>query len=133
MWASSDEAVASVDQGGTVVARGPGVTTIVVSVGRVVARSRITVHQEPAGIRLSDSLLRIPEGEHGRPLAGVVDARGARIAGAPVAWRTSDAAIVAVDSLGQVMGMTPGQATLTAVRVSFKWDSRWRCSPCPRR
>ncbi len=115
VWTSTDEAVASVDQGGTVVARGAGVTTVVVSVGRLVARSRIAVRQEPAGIRLGDSLLRIPEREHGRPLAGVVDARGARIAGATVAWRTSDAAIVAVDSVNQALGMTPGQATLTAV------------------
>lgn len=115
VWTSTDETVASVDQGGTVVAGGAGATTIVVSVGRLVARSRITVHQEPAGIRLSDSLLQIPEGEHGRPLAGVVDARGARITGATVAWRTSDAEIVAVDSLNQALGMTPGEATLTAV------------------
>ncbi|MGH7498767.1 MAG: hypothetical protein ACREL3_07945 [Gemmatimonadales bacterium] len=115
VWTSTDEGVASVDQGGTVVARGAGVTTIVVSVGRVVARSRIAVRQEAAGIRLGDSLLRIPEGERGQPLAAVVDARGARITGATVAWRTSDAAIVAVDTLNQALGMTPGEATLTAV------------------
>ena len=114
VWTSTDEAVASVDQGGAVVARGAGVSTIVVSVGRLVARSRITVRQEPAGIRLGDSLLRIPEGEHGRPLAGVIDARGARINGATVAWRTSDAVVVAVDSLNQALGMTPGEAMLTA-------------------
>ena len=36
VWTSTDEAVASVDQGGTVVARGAGVTTVVVSVGRLV-------------------------------------------------------------------------------------------------
>ena len=114
VWASTDEAVATVDEGGTVVARGAGTATIVVSVGRAVARSRITVHQEAAGITLGDTLIRIPEGEHGKVAAGVVDARGARIAGAAVAWRTSDAAIVAVDSLDQALGMTPGEATLTA-------------------
>jgi len=115
VWTSSDEGIASVDQGGTVVARGPGVATIVVTVGRVAARSRITVRQEPAAIRVSDSLLRIPEGERTRPRAEVVDARGARIASGTLTWRTSDAAIASVDSLNQVQGMTPGKATLTAV------------------
>jgi hypothetical protein len=115
VWTSSDEAVARVDEGGTVVARGPGVATIVVTVGRVAARSKITVRQVPAAIQLRDSVLRIPEGERTRPVAGLVDARGARIAGAGVQWRTSDAAIVSVDSLNQLAGMTPGEATLTAV------------------
>ena len=66
VWTSSDESVASVDEGGTVVARGAGTATVVVTVGKAVARSRITVRQEAAAIRLGDSLLRIPEGEHGR-------------------------------------------------------------------
>ncbi len=114
VWTSTDEAVASVDEGGTVVARGPGATTIVVTVGRVVARSHITVRQQAAGIRMGDSLLRLPEGERGRLPASVVDARGTRIADASIAWRTSDAAVVAVDSMNQALGMTPGEATLTA-------------------
>jgi hypothetical protein len=114
VWASSDESIASVDDGGTVVARGAGTATIVVTVGKAVARSRITVRQEPAAIRLGDSLIRIPEGEHGRLLAGVLDARGARIAGADVTWQTSDAAIAAVDSSRQALGVTPGEAMMTA-------------------
>lgn len=115
VWTSSDDAVARVDEGGTVVARGPGTVTIVVTVGKVAARSKITVRQAPAGIHLTDSVLRIPEGERTLPLADVVDARGARIRSAGVVWRTSDAAIASVDSLNQVLGMTPGRATLTAV------------------
>jgi hypothetical protein len=114
-WTSTEDDVASVDQGGRVVARGPGMTTIVVSVGRVTARSRITVRQIPAAVRLSDTLIRIPEGEHVRPLAQVVDARGGAVRGARPSWQTSDAAVVAIDSLGQAKGMSPGQATLTAV------------------
>jgi hypothetical protein len=113
-WTSTEDDVASVDQGGRVVARGPGMTTIVVSVGRITARSRITVRQTPAGVRLSDTLLRIPEGEHTQPLAQVVDARGGPIRGTRASWQTSDAAVVAIDSLGQAKGMSPGEATLTA-------------------
>ncbi len=115
VWTSSDDAVARVDEGGTVVARGPGAATIVVTVGKVAARSKITVRQAPAGIHLSDSVLRIPEGERTLPVADVVDARGARIGSASTVWRTSDAAIASVDSMNQVLGMTPGKATLTAV------------------
>jgi hypothetical protein len=113
-WTSTEDDVASVDQGGRVVARGPGMTTIVVSVGRVTARSRITVRQTPAAVRLSDTLIRIPEGERVRPLAQVVDLRGGPIAGTRPSWRTSDAAVVALDSLGQATAMSPGEATLTA-------------------
>jgi hypothetical protein len=114
-WTSTEDGVASVDQGGRVVARGPGMTTIVVSVGRVSARSRITVRQTPAGVRLSDTLIRIPEGEHVRPLARVVDARGGPIAGTAVSWRTSDAVVVAMDSLGQATGMSPGEGGVRGV------------------
>jgi len=114
-WTSTEDDVASVDQGGRVVARGPGMTTIVVSVGRVTARSRITVRQAPAGVRLSDTLIRIREGEHLRPLAQVVDARGAPVVGGRASWQTSDAAVVALDSIGQASGTSPGQATLIAV------------------
>ncbi|HEY8257637.1 MAG TPA: Ig-like domain-containing protein [Gemmatimonadales bacterium] len=131
VWTSSDEAIAAVDQGGTVVARGPGSATIVVSVGKVVARSRITVHQEPTGIRIGDSLLWIPEGERGKPRADVIDASGAPIAGVSVAWRTSDAAIVAVDSLNEAMGMTPGEATLTAVHGELQAALRVQVQAVP--
>jgi hypothetical protein len=113
-WTSTEDGVASVDQGGRVVARGPGMTTIVVSVGRRTARSRITVRQTPAAVRLSDTLIRIPEGERVRPLARVVDVRGGAIIGTAATWRTSDAAVVALDSLGQATGMSPGGAALTA-------------------
>jgi hypothetical protein len=119
-WTSTEDDVASVDQGGRVVARGPGMTTIVVSVGRVTARSRITVRQVPSGIRLSDTLLQISEGETARPLAQVVDARGGPILGVRASWQTSDAAVVAIDSLAQARGMSPGEATLTAAVGDFQ-------------
>ncbi len=131
VWTSTDETIATVDQGGTVVARGPGITTIVASVDKVVARSRITVRQTPVGIRIGDSLLWIPEGERGRPHAEVVDAGGSPIAGAAVAWRTSDGAIVSVDSTSEALGMTPGVATLTAVHGDLQAGLRVQVQAVP--
>ncbi|MGH7528598.1 MAG: invasin domain 3-containing protein, partial [Gemmatimonadales bacterium] len=75
----------------------------------------VAVHQAPAAVRLSDTLVHIPEGEQLRVVAEVVDARGYRIAGSAPLWKTADAAVATVDSLGNAAGVSPGRSTLTAV------------------
>jgi hypothetical protein len=113
-WTSTDEAVASVDHGGTVVARGEGSTTIVVSVGQLLAQSRITVQQVAAAIRLGDSVVRVAEGERAPLSARVVDVRGNPIARAAALWHTSDSTVASVDGSTEVVGMSPGATTLSA-------------------
>ena len=113
-WTSADPQVARVDQAGTVVSRGPGMTAIIVRVGEREARARIAVVQRGAALSLTDSVLRVPEGERGQPTLRVDDARGHPIRGATVHWEAGDAAVATVDSAGDVIGVSPGRSSLTA-------------------
>jgi hypothetical protein len=130
-WTSTDEAIAEVDQGGMVVARGPGTATIVVSVGQRLARSRITVRQVASTIRLGDSVLRVAEGERVGLPARVVDPRGNPIGGARVAWASSDSTIAALDSSATVFGISPGAAMLTASFGDLRSALRVEVRPVP--
>jgi hypothetical protein len=88
---------------------GPGSTTVIVRVGRLEARARVTVdprpvvsirrHPDPGGGRRAR-----PRGRHRRGCAGN------EIAGAPIRWQAADAAVASVDSLGEVHGVSPGRA-----------------------
>ena len=113
-WTSADPQVAVVDQAGTVVSRGPGATAIIVRVGEREARARIAVVQRGAALTLTDTVLRVPEGEHRQAAFRVDDARGHRIRGATVRWEAGDAAVATVDSAGEVAGVSPGRSSLTA-------------------
>jgi hypothetical protein len=114
-WTSTDTSVASVDSGGTVVARSPGAATVVAAAGGRIAQSRILIRSRPAAIWLQgDSLLRLGEGGVSRLVARVVDARRHPVSGQPVAWRSSDPSVAVVDSAGRVTGVTAGRGTLAA-------------------
>jgi hypothetical protein len=114
-WTSTDTSVASVDSGGTVIARSPGAATVVAAAGGRIAQSRILVRSRPAAIWFQgDSLLRLGEGGVSRLVARVVDARRHPVSGQPVAWRSSDPSVAVVDSAGRVTGVTAGRGTLAA-------------------
>lgn len=113
-WTSGDPRVATVDQAGTLVSRAPGSTDIILRIGELEARARIAVVQRPAELQLPDTLLTVAEGERRLASVEVGDARGNPIEGAAVRWETADAAIAAVDSAGEVSGVSPGRSALTA-------------------
>ena len=115
VWTSVDTSVASVDSAGTVVARGAGWTSVVVTVGEKSVRAKVYVVQRPTALRIpGDTLLRIPEGDKGAAVAQLVDARGYEIKGAAPRWRSADGSIASVDSLGNAAGVAPGQTMFTA-------------------
>ncbi|HEX2251033.1 MAG TPA: Ig-like domain-containing protein [Gemmatimonadales bacterium] len=117
VWSSSDTMVASVDSSGMVVTRGPGGTAVMVSIGDKSVKARIYVVQRPAGLRVTDSLFRLPEGDQGRPGAHLVDVRGHEIKGSTTRWRSADPSIAMVDSAGNAVAIAPGRTTFTA-----SWD-----------
>jgi hypothetical protein len=115
VWSSSDSSVASVDSAGTVITRGPGGTAIMVAVGDKSVKARVYVVQRATALRVSgDTLLRVPEGDRGKALARLVDARGHEIAGSSARWRSADPSIAAVDSVGNAIGVAAGRTTFTA-------------------
>jgi Bacterial Ig-like domain (group 1) len=113
-WTSTDPGVLTVDQAGTVVAAGAGSGVAVVRVGELEARRRIVVRQRPARLELSDSIVRVNEGERARPGARVLDGRGHPIAALDASWSSGDPVVATVDSAGIVRAMSPGETQLTA-------------------
>ncbi|HUS61891.1 MAG TPA: Ig-like domain-containing protein, partial [Acidimicrobiales bacterium] len=66
-WTSDDTTVATVNADGTVIARAPGTTTIMLLVGSHIARSRVTVKPEPYAVQfIPDTGIIVPEGGHNR-------------------------------------------------------------------
>ena len=118
-WTSDDPQVATVLPDGSVIARGPGVTTIAVAVGDRLAKSRVVVRQRVAGLDVvpaanPDSAFVVPEADHRAVRARVRDARGYAIVGQQVRWHVADTSIAAIDSAGIVTGRALGRTTITA-------------------
>lgn len=116
-WSSENPGVALVRNDGSVVAQGPGTTTITVAVGGRVARSRIVVRQRVASVEVlgADGTDEMTLRELDRqPLrARARDARGHAIADVVARWRVDDSSVVALDSAGIATARTPGRTIVT--------------------
>jgi len=116
-WTSENPRVALVQNDGSVVAQGPGTTTITVAVGGLVARSRVVVRQHVASVDVigADGANGITMRELDRqPLrARALDARGHAIAGVAAQWRVDDSSVVALDSAGIATARVPGRTIVT--------------------
>ena len=117
-WSSEKPAVAEVHGDGSVIAVGPGTTTITVAVGGLVARSRIVVRQRVATVNLvgADAADGMTVRELDRqPLRALVrDARGHPIVGVTPQWRTDDSSVVVLDSAGIATARAPGRTIVSA-------------------
>ena len=114
-WSSDDTTIAVVNTDGTVIARAPGTTTIMILVGSHIARSRVTVKPEPYAVKfIPDTGIVIAEGGHTRVRPHVVDARGYVIQSARPVLRIADTTIAIADTSGLVIASTPGRTTLEA-------------------
>ena len=117
-WSSENPGVALVRNDGSVVAQGPGTTTITVAVGGRVARSRIIVRQRVASVDVigadDTDAMTLRELDR-RPLrARARDARGHAIVDMAARWRVDDSSVVALDSAGIATARTPGRTIVTA-------------------
>lgn len=117
-WTSSDEAVATVDASGLARATGTGTVRVrarvIESPSEVAGEAVLVVVQVPATLSVEPDSLRLVEGAAGPLSARVADANGNPIAGATVAWSSSNPAVAAVDSTGRVTGLSAGDATVAA-------------------
>ncbi|HVE78511.1 MAG TPA: Ig-like domain-containing protein [Gemmatimonadaceae bacterium] len=115
VWSSGDPNVAAVEPDGSVIARGPGTTNIVVTVGELSARARVYVRQTVASVRIAgDSAAVVPEGERQQLPVAALDARGYVVAGRAVQWSPGDSGVVRVDTAGYVTGVNPGRTFVRA-------------------
>lgn len=114
-WTSSDPAVARVD-GGRVTAVAPGAAAVTAAIGAVRATAEVVV-KSPNFAKLVVRPSRHAfgaAGELARLEALALDAKGARVAGVPVTWSSSDASVAAVRPDGTVVAVKQGTARITA-------------------
>ena len=117
-WVSENPKVATVLADGSVIAQGPGTTTISIAVADLIARSRILVKQTVTSVDVvgvaNDTTPVVAEGER-KPLRAIPrDARGHPIIGLVPQWRLDDTSVATVDSLGGVTGKIAGRTIATA-------------------
>jgi hypothetical protein len=117
-WVSENPKVATVLNDGSVVAEGPGSTTISVAVADLIARSRIFVRQTVTSIDVvgvaNDTTPVVAEGER-KPLRAIPrDARGHAVIGLIPQWRLDDTSVATIDTLGAVTGKIAGRTIATA-------------------
>jgi adhesin/invasin len=117
-WVSENPKVATVLNDGSVVAEGPGSTTISVAVADLIARSRIFVRQTVTSVDVvgvaNDTTPVVAEGER-KPLRAIPrDARGHPVIGLTPQWRLDDTSVAAIDTLGAVTGKIAGRTIATA-------------------
>ena len=113
-WASSDPAVAAVDEDGTITAQANGTATVTVSIGSISASATATVEQAVSTLDIvleTGTLTEIGESTQLRVMA--LDANGYPIA-VDVSLSSSDPAIASVNEEGVVTAQANGMATITA-------------------
>src|SRR5688500_5392120 len=117
-WSSENPGVALVRNDGSVVAQGPGTTTITVAVGGRVARSRIVVRQRVASVDVigadGTDAMTLRELDRQPLRARARDARGHTIADVAARWGVGDSSVVVLDSAGIATARTPGRTIVTA-------------------
>lgn len=117
-WTTGDSNVAVVRSDGSVIARGPGATTVSVVVGELVAHAKIFVRQRVTSVAVtnapSDSFVVVPEGSELKLNALAFDARGHLVNGRGVEWAVDDSTIAALDKGGMLAANNAGRTYVTA-------------------
>ncbi|HYW33408.1 MAG TPA: Ig-like domain-containing protein, partial [Gemmatimonas sp.] len=112
-WRSSNPSVVSVSQAGVATALGLGTVSIsAVSVEDTLRRASATITVTPVvrGVGVSPTSMTLNSGESD-VAAAEVDAEGSL--SRAVTWRTSNPTIATVSSTGRIVGVAPGQATVS--------------------
>lgn len=113
-WTVANTSIADVRTDGSVIAKGAGETSLIVSGGRTVARSTIVVRPRTVVLKPAADTVELPEGSSTSLIAVPYDARGAIIRGVLARWNSTDTNVVDVDSLGLATAHAPGLATASA-------------------
>ena len=114
-WTVEDSSIATVSANGTVTGRAVGKTSVTAIADTATARvAVVVVRPSPAQVMIDrprSNSLRI--GEQMRLRARVLN-RSGRVFSNRVVWRSSNATVATVDSLGIVRGVTPGETMASA-------------------
>jgi len=118
-WATSDAAVATVDQAGLVQAAQNGVVLVTASAGGQSAFATVVVRQEVATARIvQDDVALTGAGDTVRLNATGFDRNGFVVDGAALTWRSRNVFVATVDAAGLVTAWADGRAGITATPVN---------------
>ncbi|HEX7050968.1 MAG TPA: Ig-like domain-containing protein [Longimicrobiales bacterium] len=113
-WSSADAVVATVSEGGWVVARGNGTTVIEARSGELADTAVAVVAQVAAELGVSPAEATLAQGDTVRLTAAATDSNGVAIESAAVTWSSADEAVATVDGTGLVTAVRGGETQLTA-------------------
>lgn len=115
IWTTSNSAVATVDNAGSVTAVGLGQATITATVDGVSGRAAVTVGSAAIkSVDVSPSSKTLTAGQSTTLQATVTDVNNKRVSNPIVTWSSSDAQVASVDAGGTVTASKVGTATITA-------------------
>ena len=113
-WQSSDEAIATVDEDGTVTAVGKGECEVTASVNGAEAKAKVTVGVAATGIKLAQDSGVLTVGYSTQLKVYTVPEEAAAAQAQELSYESSDEAIAVVDENGNVTAKAAGNATITA-------------------
>ncbi len=117
-WTTGDSNVAVVRADGSVIARGPGTTTVSVVVGALVANAKVLVRPRVASVVVSsggaDSVVVVAEGSEIALSARAYDSRGHLVSGREVVWATDDSTVAALGANGVLTANSAGRTSVVA-------------------
>lgn len=120
-WATSDDAVATVNATGVVTAVQNGSATITATSGSATGAAALSVVQRPAQITVSpDAAMFESIGDTVRLTAQAADANGNAVPDASLNWTSADDAVATVDEGGLVTAAGNGSASITATAGSAR-------------
>jgi hypothetical protein len=128
-WSVTNPGVGEARPNGSVIATGPGVTSVVVSAGQTSARATVVVKPRVVELRPASDTVDLPEGGATSLIAMPIDLRGRVIRGMLARWRSSDTTVFAVDSLGLATGVRPGVARASATLETATTELVVRVTP----
>ncbi|MEN9817596.1 MAG: hypothetical protein RLZ32_1476 [Gemmatimonadota bacterium] len=121
-WASSNSAVASVDQAGLVTAVAAGQAEITAESNQTVGRATVTVTEIPIGsCALAPASVRLTVGEGVQPVLTLRDtaARVLPATGRPIVWSSDNETVATVSASGLVATRRAGTARIRAASAEY--------------
>ncbi len=113
-WSTSEPWVVTVDSDGLVTAVANGTATITATASSVRGSATAEVRQVASAVEVTPLHGEIIQGGTIRLVARVTDTGGHEVPGRSVSWRSATPSVAAVDSIGLVTGIAPGEAEITA-------------------
>ncbi|MEW5919286.1 MAG: Ig-like domain-containing protein, partial [Gemmatimonadota bacterium] len=132
VWSSEDSRLATVNQSGVVVGVAAGSVQIAASSGGKSASAAINVTARPVTlVRVTPGTATISVGSTSTLKAEAFDASSAPVIGLPVGWKSSNEAVATVNNDGDVSGVAPGSATITATIAGRDGTAEITIAPQP--